>query len=75
MVQTNKPLRKVINNLEVVGWLVLLAIELSEFDILYWPRATIKAQTLADFIAEFTTKEDEEVEPMVWMIWMDGSSN
>ena len=35
----------------------------------------IKAQVLADFISKFTTKEDEEVELMVWMIWTKGSSN
>jgi hypothetical protein len=32
---------------------------LSEFDIDYRPRTVIKAQALADFIAEFTTKDDE----------------
>ena len=35
----------------------------------------IKAQVLADFISKFTTKEDEEVELMVWMIWTYDSSN
>ena len=25
----------------------------------YYPRTTIKAQTLADFVVKFTTKEDE----------------
>lgn len=35
----------------------------------------IKAQALADFIAEFIIKEDMEVEPIVWMIWTDGSFN
>ena len=35
----------------------------------------IKAQVLVDFITEFTTKEDKEVESMAWMIWTDGSSN
>ena len=35
----------------------------------------IKAQALVDFIAEFTTKEDERVELMVWMIWTNSSPN
>ncbi|XP_075640646.1 uncharacterized protein LOC142612435 [Castanea sativa] len=33
--------------------------ELSEFDVRYQPRSAIKAQTLADFIAEFTPSQDE----------------
>uniref|UniRef100_A0A2N9FT66 Uncharacterized protein n=1 Tax=Fagus sylvatica TaxID=28930 RepID=A0A2N9FT66_FAGSY len=38
------------------------SIELSEFDIDYRPRTAIKAQALADFIAEFTSKDDEPTE-------------
>ena len=34
-------------------------IELSEFDVQYCPRTTIKAQALADFVAEFIVKEIE----------------
>ena len=33
------------------------AIELSEFDITYKPRAAIKAQAMADFVAEFAEAE------------------
>ena len=40
--------------------MILWAIELSEFDILYRPRTAIKAQALADFVAKFTAKEDED---------------
>ena len=68
VVQTNKPLWKTMNNVKATRRLVLWAIELDEFDIQYRPRTAIKAQALADFIVEFTTKEDEEMEPMVWMI-------
>ena len=42
------------NKLEAVGRLIQWAVELSEFDIRYQPRHAIKAQALADFIAEFT---------------------
>jgi hypothetical protein len=35
---------------------------LSEFDIEYHPRQAIKAQALADFIAEFTVTEEEPSE-------------
>ena len=54
VVMTGHPLKKSMNKLEAVGRLIQLAIELSEFDIRYQPRNTIKAQALTDFIAEFT---------------------
>ena len=47
------------NKLEATGWLIQWAIELSEFDIKYQPRNAIKAQVLADFIAEFTPNQGE----------------
>ena len=42
--------------------MALWTIELSEFDIQYRPRMTIKGQAVADFIAEFTLGEDQLVE-------------
>ena len=52
------------------------AVELSEFDIKYLPRHAIKAQALADFIAEFTPShnESEVVEDKKWIIHADDSS-
>ena len=55
--------------------MVLWAIELNEFDILYRPRAVIKAQALVDFVAKFIGKEDEDEGPTTWMIWTNGLSN
>ena len=54
VVMTDHPLKKSMNKLEAAGRLVQWAIELSEFDVKYKPRNAIKAQALADFIAEFT---------------------
>jgi ribonuclease HI len=54
-----------------------MGVELSEFDIEYHPRQAIKAQALADFIAEFTVTEDEPSEEKPdeeWEIEIDGSS-
>ena len=42
-VLTDHPLKKAMNRLEAVGQLIQWAIELSEFDIRYQPRSTIKA--------------------------------
>ena len=61
-VLTDKPLRRVISNPEAAGRLALWAIELSEFDIQYCPRTTIKGQIVADFITEFTHVEDKGTE-------------
>ena len=47
------------NNPKVVGRLVLWAIKLSEFEVQYHPKIVIKAQALANFVTEFTTKEDK----------------
>ena len=53
-VMTDHPLKKAMNKLEAIGQLIQWAVELSEFDIRYQSRNAIKAQALADFIAEFT---------------------
>ena len=53
-VMTDHPLKKAMNKLEAAGRLIQWAVELSEFDVRYQPRHAIKAQALADFIAEFT---------------------
>ena len=54
--------------------MVQWAIELSQFDIKYRPQTAIKAQALADFIAEFTDPEHEENHEKFWTIHTDGSS-
>ncbi|XP_050289994.1 uncharacterized protein LOC126728170 [Quercus robur] len=50
------------------------AVELSEFDIRYQPRHVIKAQALADFIAEFTPNHDETENSKRWVVPVDGLS-
>ena len=75
-VMTDHPLKKAMNKLEAAGRLIQWAVELSEFDIKYQPRHAIKAQALADFIAEFTPSCDdlEVVEDKKWIIHVDGLS-
>ena len=71
------PLKKAMNRLEAAGRLIQWAVELREFDIRYQPRNAIKAQALADYIAEFTPSYDDlsEVEnSKKWIIHVDGSS-
>ena len=73
---TDHPLKKAMNKLEAAGWLIQWVVELSEFDIKYQPRNTIKAQALANFIAEFTPNCDdlEEINDEKWIVYVDGSS-
>ena len=50
------------NKLETVRQRIQRAVELSEFDVRYKPRDTIKAQVLAYFIAEFTPSKEQHSE-------------
>ena len=74
IVMTDQTIRKATNKLEAVGRMVQWAIELSQFDVEYRPRTAIKAQALADFIAEFTTPEEANCPEELWTINTDGSS-
>ncbi|XP_028078737.1 uncharacterized protein LOC114280559 [Camellia sinensis] len=52
------------------------AVELGEFDIRYQPRTVIKAQVLADFVAEFAPTQSTELgDPSSAQLYVDGSSN
>ncbi|KAL0293879.1 UNVERIFIED_CONTAM: hypothetical protein Sradi_6915300 [Sesamum radiatum] len=52
-----------------------VAIELSEYDISYMPRTTIKAQALADFVSEMIGTTQEEVpKARPWLLYVDDSS-
>ena len=56
------------------------ALELSEFDIRYKPKMTIKGQVLVDFVVEFTPielSEDTRATPdlPMWKLFVDGAAN
>ena len=76
LVMTDQPIRKSINRPKAARRMVQWAIELSQFNIEYHPRTAIKAQALADFIAEFTFPEEDSLtnEAERWIIQTDGSS-
>ncbi|KAL0355694.1 UNVERIFIED_CONTAM: Retrovirus-related Pol polyprotein from transposon [Sesamum radiatum] len=74
-VRTNTPLKQVLGKPETSGRLIKCAIELSEYDISYVPRRTIKTQALADFLSEMTGTTQKEVpEARPWLLHVDGSS-
>nr|XP_009421106.1 PREDICTED: uncharacterized protein LOC104000717 [Musa acuminata subsp. malaccensis] len=74
---TDQPLRQVLSKFDVAGRLLKWAVELGEHDIQYVPRTAIKAQSVADFIAELTQIGDESLGqlPEAWVLHVDGSAN
>ena len=85
-VLTDQPLRQVLQKPEAAGRLLKWIVELGYFDISYFPRAAIKGQALADFIAKFTEltdgeqnkeleKPESQNQPPSWKLFTDGSSN
>ncbi|KAF7151789.1 hypothetical protein RHSIM_Rhsim02G0177900 [Rhododendron simsii] len=76
-VLTDQPLRRIFHSSETSGRLIQWSIELGKFDIEYKPRIAIKAQVLADFLAEYTYPEPEELpkkESKYWVLQVDGST-
>ena len=50
------------------------AVELSEYEISFSPRTSIKSQSLADFMVELTSLPGE-APTQKWILSVDGSSN
>ncbi|XP_074374654.1 uncharacterized protein LOC141715068 [Apium graveolens] len=82
---TNQPLRKIVHKPDAFGRLVNLAIELSQFNIKFILRRTIKAQALAEFVMECTfpevpetpkpqSGEEEASNRDSWTLHVDGSA-
>nr|XP_027122134.1 uncharacterized protein LOC113739086 [Coffea arabica] len=82
-VLTDQPLRQILTKPEVSGRMIKWAVELAEHDISYQPRTTIKAQALADFLADgagLTLTEldspSKDVRPKKpWVLFVDGASS
>ena len=78
------PMKQILHKPKTSGRLIKWAIELSEFDIRYKPRTSVKGQVLADFIVEFTPSntpaqptETTQLAPdlPIWRLSVDGASN
>ncbi|XP_027166658.1 uncharacterized protein LOC113766692 [Coffea eugenioides] len=59
---TDQPLKQILSKPESSGRMVKWAVELSEYDLGYQPRTAIKAQALADFIANGVSFGSPEAE-------------
>ncbi|XP_071721736.1 uncharacterized protein [Rutidosis leptorrhynchoides] len=57
-VLTEQPLRKILHDIKSSGRMINWAVELSEFDISYLPRPSVKGQALIDFILKYTMPEE-----------------
>ena len=84
---TDQPLRKIIHKPDASGRLINWAVELSQFNLVFLPRTSIKAQALADFVTEcsfpeitFETEKSKEnplrhtPDQQKWELYVDGSS-
>ena len=59
---TDLPVQKVLKKPDVAGRMVKWAVELSEFDIKYEPRGSIKGQVFADFVVDLSSEVAQNVE-------------
>ncbi|GKV53174.1 hypothetical protein SLEP1_g59712, partial [Rubroshorea leprosula] len=58
---------------QLIGW----SVELSEYDLKFQPRTTIKGQAVVDFLVECisATVEEKAFEHPVWVLYVDGATN
>ncbi|GKU89656.1 hypothetical protein SLEP1_g3769 [Rubroshorea leprosula] len=77
VVYTDLPLRKILQKLELSGRLIGWSVELSEYDLKFQPRTTIKGQVVANFLVECisTTVEEKAPKHPVWVLYVDGTAN
>jgi len=74
IVKMNYPVKQVLSKLDLAGRMVSWSVDLTEYDLQYVPRSSIKSQVLDDFVMEFTSPT-QNVAPFVWLLSVDGSSN
>ncbi|XP_038707287.1 uncharacterized protein LOC120002598 [Tripterygium wilfordii] len=83
-VVTEYPLKTLLGKADMSGRVAKWSVELAQYDLKFVPRTAIKAQVLADFVAEFTTEQrpkkanqiwNVQVTPShLWELQVDGSS-
>ena len=75
---TEYPLQSLLKRSDFMGKIAKWGTRLGSFDIWYRPRNTVKGQVLADFITEFSPKNNTEmvchVENCSWRVFVDGAS-
>ena len=81
-VVTCLPLQRVLHNPDATGRIVEWALELSSFGLNFESTSTIQSRVLAEFIAEWTSMPDEEIQETAlpskevdrdWIMYFDGA--
>ncbi|CAJ2676946.1 unnamed protein product [Trifolium pratense] len=75
MVRTDQPIKSLLGRPDMAGRMLKWSLELSEFDIRYESRKALKAQVLADFVAEMTSSSPTVDGADKWTIFVDGASS
>ncbi|GAU39748.1 hypothetical protein TSUD_219910 [Trifolium subterraneum] len=75
VVRTDQPIKSLIVRPDMAGRMLKWSLELSEFEIRYESRKALKAQLLADFVAEMTCSPSSTHGANKWTIFVDGASN
>ncbi|XP_058784353.1 uncharacterized protein LOC131659137 [Vicia villosa] len=75
VVRTDHPIKQLLGCPDMAGRMLNWSFEMSEFDIQYESRKALKAQALADFIAEMTIPGPQTSANDEWTIFVDGASN
>ncbi|GAU18261.1 hypothetical protein TSUD_176030 [Trifolium subterraneum] len=73
IIRTDQSVKQLLARPDMVGRMLKWSLELAEFDIIFESRKVLKAQVLADFVAEMITSTTSEKNK--WTIFVDGSSN
>nr|XP_025674675.1 uncharacterized protein LOC112775317 [Arachis hypogaea] len=74
IVRTDQATCQVLQKSDLTGRMMTWAIELSQYDLQYEPRHSIKAQAMADFLVE-VTGNPHETPGTRWKLHVDGASN
>ncbi|MCI78305.1 maturase K, partial [Trifolium medium] len=69
-----QPIKSLLGRPDMAGRMLKWSLELSEFDIRYESRKSLKAQVLADFVAEMTAPSSPSDGADKWTIFVDGAS-
>ncbi|MCH93145.1 maturase K [Trifolium medium] len=75
VVRTDQPIKALLGRPDMAGRMLKWSLELSEFDIRYESRKALKAQALAEFVAEMTLPALPNNDAEKWTIFVDGASS
>ena len=77
VVLTDQPLCNILHKPDLTGRMLQWAIELSEYEIEFQPKLSMKGQVIADFVLEYSRRPIQRKEPSEkewWTLWVDGAS-